>query len=193
MTQKIFFNGRVYSSEAEMPSSVREAYNRVNKFFIDDNQDGIPDFIQQGGLSGLKGVFTFVKDLSKSVQDGQSINPDQYTIIRKTGTTININGRKYNSIDEMPSEIRQAYNRIVSQVDPSEIAIYDEPWREVDRDEYFKPHDDERMFPQKHAVSSPVVEEVTSNLNFIILVAAFVILCIGAAIWIALSGSIPGI
>jgi hypothetical protein len=192
MDEKIIFNGRAYRSEAEMPSNVREAYNRINKFFMDANQDGIPDFIQQGGLAGIKDVFTFVKDLSKSAQSGQAINPDQFTVIRISDQNINVNGRQYKNVDEMPSEIRQAYERIISEVDPSEFEIYEEPWRETERQEYFQPHDDELLRPKSQSLSSsPVIETVNSNSRLVvILLAALAVLCIGAAIWLFFSGVI---
>ena len=194
MTEKIIFNGKVYHSEAEMPPNVREAYNRINKFFVDANQDGIPDFIQQGGLAGIKDVFTFAKDISKSAQGGATINPDQFTVIRKTENRINVNGREFNSTEEMPPEIRRAYERIVDKVDPAEFDIYDEPWRDVDRDDYFVPHDDEVLLSQTHDnLSNPVIEDVSTNTNLIIFIVVASVLCVAAAVWLVVSGSIPGI
>lgn len=193
MDEKIIFNGRVYSSEAEMPSNVREAYNRINKLFVDANQDGIPDFIQQGGLAGIKDVFTFAKDLSKTAQSGQPINPDQFTVIRISNQNININGREFSNVDEMPSDIRQAYERIIGEVDPGEFEIYEEPWRESERQEYFQPHDDVIRPSQPQSMSSgSVIENVSSNIGLMIAISALAVLCVGAVLWLAFTRALPG-
>jgi hypothetical protein len=64
MEDKIIFNGRVYSNEIDMPPDVKIRYEKVKKFFLDADQDGTPDFIQQGGLRGIKDLIHFAKDLS---------------------------------------------------------------------------------------------------------------------------------
>jgi len=82
--ERIIFNGREYSSADEMPADVREAYERITKTFADSDGDGVPDVIE--GLGGN-------------------------TVSTTTGKIV-VNGREYSSVDEMPPDVRQIYERM---------------------------------------------------------------------------------
>jgi len=196
MAEKIIFNGRVYPSPAEMPSDVRAAYYRINKFFKDANQDGVPDILQEGGLRGLKEVIDFAKEFSITGQEGRSVDQDQMTVIRLSGSQININGRQFNSLAEMPPDIRRTYENIISKVDPGEFDIFDEPWRETPRETYFAPHDDENLRdqPQSLTYGNPIEETTSNKFLVILLIAASVLLCLGGVVWLIVSNrQVPGL
>ncbi|MEW6358863.1 MAG: hypothetical protein AB1696_21200 [Planctomycetota bacterium] len=86
MGSKIIFNGQEYSSVDDMPADVRRAYERVMGMFADRDGDGVPDSVQQSD-----GAFT-----------------------ADVVTKIVVNGREYNSLDEMPNDVRRMYEMAMS-------------------------------------------------------------------------------
>jgi hypothetical protein len=189
MAETIYFNGKKYDSVAEMPSSVRRQYEKFNRFFADADRDGVPDLFQSGGISGLKEAFNMVKEIGQT-STAEGVTQEQLTIIRETDTGIHINGKSYNSVSEMPSHIRQAYEKITSTAKEDEGNIYDEAWREIEREEFFEPHDDEILNRQMDGYSSATsdsIEPIDSTSRFIILAAAaLLVLGIAAVIWFVL-------
>jgi len=69
-----------------MPPDVREAFERTMSFAADSDRDGVPDVFE-----GRDGNVTSV-----------------------TRSRIVVNGREYGSVDEMPPDVRQAYQRMRS-------------------------------------------------------------------------------
>lgn len=186
MSETIYFNGKKYNSVTEMPSSVRQMYEKFDRFLIDKNQDGVPDLMQSGGLSGLKEGFNLIKDAAQMSQMG-GFEPGQLEIIRVTDTGIYVNGKRYNSVDEMSNSVRRTYEKTVNSAKDGYSEIYDEDWREVERDEFFQPHDDEilnrRITQRSTNISSPI-ETVNSNNRFILLISlAILVLGILAMAW----------
>ncbi len=94
MVSKITFNGKEYSSVDEMPPDVRQTYEKVIQVFQDKDQDGVPD-IFQGGAQNIQGAQKIV------------INQGLFT-------KIIFNGKEYSSVDEMPPNVRQAYEQAMS-------------------------------------------------------------------------------
>jgi len=185
MEEKIIFNGRVYHSVSEMPPEVQINYERINNLFTDANQDGMPDFIQQGGLRGIKEVINFAKDFSTTNMRNGTFNPDQLVAIQISGSKITINGREFDGIDEMPPDMREAYERIVSNVDPGEFEIYDEPWRPIKRDKLFEPHDDESIQqPSQRPMDTNPIEEVSSKKLLVLLIAMAVVALFGIVLFL---------
>ena len=85
MESKIIFNGREYASVNEMPPDVRQAYERVMKTLADSDGDGVPDVLEH--LSG--------------------------DAVSTTTSEIVVNGREYASVDDMPYDVRQVYERMM--------------------------------------------------------------------------------
>lgn len=178
MAETIYFNGKKYDSVADMPSSVRQMYEKFNRFLVDENKDGIPDLMQSSSLSGLKDTFNMIKDVAQ-YSSTEGFEQNQLSIIRVTDTGIYVNGKGYNSVDEMPSHVRQSYQQVVSSAQDGRSEIYDEAWREVNRDEFFKPHDDEILNPQitrQRSHRNAPIETVDSNSRFILLIAVAMLL-----------------
>jgi len=193
MSEKIIFNGRVYQSVSEMPPDERQFYERLEKLVTDADRDGVPDILQQGSIAGVKQVFGFMKDISQMSKSGKTLDQHQLAIIKVTDTSITVNGKTFRNADEMPAEVRRMYQQAVSeaeQADPGGVEIFDEPWRERERDSYFKPHDDELIQSQYTRPSSGnVMEPVISNLGLVIAaVLAILFIAIGTYIWLSNPG-----
>jgi hypothetical protein len=99
MSTKIVFNGKEYASVEEMPAEVRQAYERLMRMAA-----AIP--------KGPARVFqkTFSLNLG-----GTPIASSQ----------IIFNGRKYASAEEMPPEVRQAYERVMDTLDADRNGVPD--------------------------------------------------------------------
>jgi hypothetical protein len=80
MMATINFNGKSYNNPDEMPPNEREAYNQMMSMFVDKNGNGIPDFLEG--------------DMVKNVMSAYS-------------TQVDVNGNTYNSLDDLPPEMRQ--------------------------------------------------------------------------------------
>ena len=76
----IIFNGKTYNSLEEMPANERQAFEQMQKIFVDANGNGIPDFMEG--------------DVAKNV------------VTALTGN-VNFNGKVYASLDELPSDAKQ--------------------------------------------------------------------------------------
>ncbi len=183
MAETIYFNGKKYDSIAEMPSHVQQMYEKINRFFADANQDGVPDVLQTEGIEGLKDKFNIIKDLAQ-LSTTEGFNQAQLSIVRGTDTAIFVNGKGYNSVDEMPNHIWESYEETINAAQDGRAGIYDEAWREVERDEFFKPHDDEilnRQFTRQSSQSSDLIETVDSTSRFILLTAIAILVLGGLA------------
>ena len=77
---QINFNGKTYNSLEEMPANERQAYEQLQKIFVDANGNGIPDFLEG--------------DVAQKV-------------ITAFSSAVNYDGKVYNNLDELPPEIRQ--------------------------------------------------------------------------------------
>jgi hypothetical protein len=85
----ILFNGQQYDSVEAMPPDVRMAYETVKKAFADKDQDGIPDVFQGAG------------------------NLQQ--MMSQASTSSAVSAQAYTSPEEMPAEVREAYDEAMSQ------------------------------------------------------------------------------
>ena len=180
MSETIYFNGKKYNSVSEMPSNVRQMYQKLNRFFVDEDRDGVPDIIQSGGLAGIKETINMVKDIAQ-ISNTKGFEAGQTSIIRVTDTNIFINGKEYANTAEMPDHIRQEFEHTVNIAEDGTEEIFDESWRQVDRAEYFQPHDDEILNQQisRQAPSSETPIEMVDSTNRFILIVTLAILVMG--------------
>ena len=185
MTETIYFNGKKYNDVAEMPSSVRQLYEKLIRFSADDNQDGVPDILQSGGLAGIKETINMIKNISQ-MSASEGFKSGQISLIRISDTGIYINGKEYSSVAEMSDYTRQEYERIVNTSQDGMEEIFDESWRQIEREKYFNPHDDEILNTQI-SNTDPSIEMVDSTRRFIMIAAvSFLILAGLAAAWFLL-------
>ena len=185
MSEIIYFNGKRYNSVSEMPSSVRQNYEKFSRLFLDADRDGIPDIMQSGGISSLKETLSAIKDIAQ-LSGTEGISQEQFSIVQVTDSDIYVNGKRFDSVEEMPSHVRYEYERIVNSAQDGRVDIYDEPWREVEREEYFTPHDDEilnRPNQSRRSIYNTPIETVDSTSRFLIIAVIAILLfgCIAAA------------
>jgi hypothetical protein len=102
MAGTIVFNGKTYHSIDEMPPEVREAYEQIMSAFVDKKQNGMPD-VFEGLLS------TNTNDLN----------------IQSRSSTIIYDGKKYDSVDQLPPEARQKYDQAMGKLDADKNGIPD--------------------------------------------------------------------
>jgi hypothetical protein len=185
MTETIYFNGKKYNDISEIPASARKMVEKLIKFSKDENKDGVPDILQSGGFSGIKETFNLIKNIGQ-LSSEQEFHSGQFSLIRVSDTGIQINGKTYSSVDEMPDSIRNEYEKVVSESQDGRENIYDESWRILDRGKYFAPHDDENLNRQYPKTETPV-EMVDSTVRFILIAAvALLIFASLAAAWVLL-------
>src|SRR5512145_1065693 len=91
MSLQINFNGKNYNNLDEMPPEERQAYEMVTKLFADENQNGVPDLLENAPANTTMQTTTFVVD-----------------------------GKTYSSADEMPADARQRYQAAISKMDANQ-------------------------------------------------------------------------
>lgn len=175
MPETIYFNGKKYERISEMPPNEKQLYEKFNRFFTDANNDGVPDAFQASNLAGLKDVFGTIKEIAQLSSTTQGLSQDQFSIIRETDGGIFINGKEYQNVAEMPPQIRQIYEKITKSAQEGSYNIFDEKWRDVPRDDFFEPHDDEvinTQFSTQTNLRQTPIETVDSNARLVLIIAA---------------------
>jgi hypothetical protein len=92
MSEKIVFNGREYDGADAMPPEVRQQYEAVLSLVRAQTGGGKLDWLLESGT---------VKKLFKITT----------TVHRR----IVVNGKEFDSVDEMPTEVRAAHERALAQ------------------------------------------------------------------------------
>ena len=94
MSLKIVFNGQEYDSVDAMPPDVRKEYDVALETLRKSGGEEILSVLQRDmGVSG--------------------------THIKATFREIVVNGKKYDSVDAMPPDVRRAYEQAMARVSPS--------------------------------------------------------------------------
>ena len=111
----IVIDGKTYNSVNEMPPDVRAKYEQAMKSLKDENRNGFPDQLESVNI---------LKD-----QDGNGI-PDIFegtssTQISTTNTKIIVNGKEYESIEELPPDARARYEQAMGNMDKNQNGIPD--------------------------------------------------------------------
>jgi hypothetical protein len=104
MPTPIIFNGKTYANFDEMPPKERQAYQQLMAILIDQDQNGVPDIMDDGLIKGMgKLLADENKDGVPDVFENAQSNTPMHT------TTFVVDGKTYRSPDEMPAEARQRY------------------------------------------------------------------------------------
>ena len=100
MNQKfIVIDGKTYKSVDEMPEDVRKNYESTMRNF-DKNQNGTPDFFEElGSFQGTTNVIST--------------------------TQITVNGQVFDSLDQLPPDIRAKYEQALGAMDANKNGIPD--------------------------------------------------------------------
>src|SRR5215510_14396380 len=113
----IIIDGKTYKSVDEMPEDIRKKYEEALQN-LDKDRNGVPDMLESKNLFEDKN------------QDGM---PDAFEglaalagKVKVTGSTkILVNGQTYDTIDELPPEIRAKYEQAMGALDKNHNGIPD--------------------------------------------------------------------
>jgi len=108
----IVIDGKTYKSVDEMPPDIRQKYESAMRS-LDNNQDGLPDMLENSNLLGDKnqnGIPDAFEGLVSNVM---------------SSTRIVANGKTYNSLDELPPEIRAKYEQAMGSMDANRNGVPD--------------------------------------------------------------------
>jgi hypothetical protein len=118
MNQKIVIDGKVYNSVDEMPPDVRSQYEAAMRNF-DKNQNGTPDLLENmnpfadQNKDGVLEVFENMPAFQGSV--GTTMQ----------STKIIVNGQTYDSVDQLPPDVRAKYQQAMGNLDATGNGIPD--------------------------------------------------------------------
>ncbi len=154
---QINFNGKTYNSLDEMPANERQAYEHLQKIFVDANGNGIPDFMEG--------------DVASKIITAFSTN------------VVDFNGQTYNNINDLPPETKQKVEAAFAKlqqmglVSPQAMSGISSSQPQIDFEPAFAPS--KPIIPQE-----PTIQEVKGP-NFmgiaLALIAALVVCGIAAA------------
>lgn len=156
---QIMFNGKTYNSLEEMPARERQAYEQLQQIFVDADGNGVPDFLE-----------------------GDVANK----VITAVTSAINYDGKVYNSLDELPPEMRQKVQEAFAKLKETGIINPNAATQDSSKHpafEYaFQPS--KPLIPQE-----PAIGEVSRTRGLAIIVAVVVALLVcgaGAALFLFL-------
>jgi len=114
MNKKIIvIDGKTYKSAEEMPADVRKAYESAMSQFADNDRNGLPDALED--LTGFK-------DQNKSGM------PDAFEGMVSnmiSSTKIIAGGDEYNSLDDLPPDVRAKYEQAMGALDSNRNGVPD--------------------------------------------------------------------
>jgi hypothetical protein len=144
----IVFNGRTYGSVDEMPPAERQAYEQLFKIFADENQNGIPDFLE-----------------------GDVVN----NVFNALSSTVHYNGQAYNGINDLPPEARQKIEQAFGKLQSLGILpAISQTTASTQTPQSFEP----AFKPSKPLLSQePVHTEVSSSGTFIFIALGLFMAC----------------
>src|SRR5258706_2974113 len=117
MNQKfIVIDGKTYKSVEEMPEDVRRKYESAMQA-LDENQNGIPDILENTNLFADKNQ-EGMANLFENLTSFQGSNSHVIST-----TKITVNGQVYESLDQLPPEIRAKYEQALCAMDSNKIGI----------------------------------------------------------------------
>jgi hypothetical protein len=112
----IYFYGRRYNSVREMPPKIRQNYEQLERLFADANADGVPDIFQPHSFRDLKTAVSLAVELAKK-RPGADVNglgAARLAVVRENDQGIYVNGRFYETPEDMPQEVFEIYDTVVS-------------------------------------------------------------------------------
>ncbi|NOH01231.1 MAG: hypothetical protein HND47_04280 [Chloroflexi bacterium] len=77
----ITFNGKTYNHPDEMPANERQAYEQMMRIFVDENGNGIPDFLEGDVVQNVLSAYS---------------------------TKIDVDGKTIHTLDDLPPDLRQS-------------------------------------------------------------------------------------
>ena len=109
----IVIDGKSYKTVEEMPEDVRRAYESAMSQLADNDRNGLPDVMED--LTGLK-------DQNKNGM------PDAFEGMVSnmiSSTKVIADGNEYNSLDELPPDVRAKYQQAMGALDSNRNGVPD--------------------------------------------------------------------
>lgn len=110
----IVIDGKTYKSVEEMPEDIRRNYESAMSQLADKDRDGVPD-----ALENLTNLADQNKNGMPDALEGMVSN------IISSSTKIIANGTEYNSLDELPPDIRAKYEQAMGALDANRNGVPD--------------------------------------------------------------------
>ena len=110
----IVIDGKTYKSVEEMPEDVRKNYESAMSQLADKDRDGVPDI-----LENLVNLTDQNKDGMPDTFEGLTAN------VITSSAKIIANGTEYNSLDELPPDIRAKYEQAMGTLDTNRNGVPD--------------------------------------------------------------------
>lgn len=110
----IVIDGKTYKSVEEMPEDVRRNYEIAMGQLADNDRNGIPD-----ALENLTNLADQNKNAMPDAFEGLTSN------VITSSTKIIANGTEYNSLDELPPDIRAKYEQAMGALDADRNGVPD--------------------------------------------------------------------
>lgn len=112
----IVIDGKTYKSVDEMPEDVRRNYESAMSQLGDKDRNGVPDVLEN---------LTNVADQNNNgMPDSVEVEGMLSNVISST-TKIIANGTEYNSLDELPPDIRAKYEQVMGTLDANRNGVPD--------------------------------------------------------------------
>ena len=172
----IVIDGKTYKSVDEIPEDVRRSYELAMNSLKDENRNLIPD------------AFEDMNILTDTDKHGM---PDAFEGMASmkviSSTKIIADGKEYNSIEELPAEIRTKYEQAIGMLDANRNGVPDfvegmvnAPKQSINVATSFGAESQHRS---TLIVSSPTIEpETTSGWTLALLIVAFLAVCVFGAV-----------
>lgn len=109
----IVIDGKTYKSVEEMPADVRRTYENAMSQLADNDRNGLPDVLED---------MTSLKDQNKNGM------PDAFEGMASnmiSSTRIIADGDAYNSLDELPPDVRAKYEQAMGTLDSNRNGVPD--------------------------------------------------------------------
>jgi hypothetical protein len=113
--KRIVIDGKVYNSVDEMPEDVRRQYEQALRAFKDQNERGAPDPFENTNMladNNRNGVPDILENTA-----GGSLFMNSIKIL--------MDGKEFNSIDDLPPEARAKYERAMGMLDANKNGMPD--------------------------------------------------------------------
>ena len=110
----IVIDGKTYKSVDEMPEDVRRNYESAMSQLVDKDRNGIPDVFEN--------LTNFADQNKNGMPD--SIEGMISDVVSST-TKIIADGKEYNSLDELPPDIRAKYEQALGSMDANRNGVPD--------------------------------------------------------------------
>ena len=108
----IVIDGKTYESVQDMPEDVRRTYENAMRQLADNDRNGLPDFLED---------MTVLKDQNEAMPatfEGMALN-------MISSTKIIADGNEYNSLDQLPPDVRAKYEQAMGTLDTNRNGVPD--------------------------------------------------------------------